>query len=78
MGEKDKKFKELQKIISSDEPWKKSVKIIKDEKQYRVSIPHKFADILKLDEGENYLEFTLITDKNTKGGFRLEAILIRE
>ena len=78
MGEKDKKLKEVQRIISPDEPWKKPVKIIKDEKQYRVNIPRKFADILKLDEGENYLEFNLIMDENAKEGFRLEAILVRE
>ncbi len=78
MGENSKAFEELKNVVSSEEPWKKKVKIIKDEKQYRVSIPHKFADRLMLEEGDHFLEFSLIMDKNEKPGFRLEATLIKD
>ena len=78
MGEIDKKLKELHKIISSDIEWKKSVNIIKDEKQYRVNIPKKFADIMKINQTKDKLEFYLIPDENIKDRFILQAELIRE
>lgn len=78
MGEiNKKKIEELKAVLSSKEEWKKSIKIVKDKKQYRVSIPRKFADLLNINERTDYMEFHLIPDENTEQGFKLEASFVR-
>ena len=79
MVEIDKsKKEELLGILSSEGKWKKLIKIVKDDKQYRVSIPRKFADLLNIDQSTDYLEFHLIPDDDTKEGFRMEAYFVRQ
>ncbi len=81
MGESHKeKVKRLQEIIgriAKEEHGKKAVNIIKDEKQYRISIPMLFAETLKLDPEKDHFEFHLIP-KGEKQGFELTAKLIRK
>ena len=70
-------MEELHKVVSPTEEWKKKVKIIKDEKQCRISIPGKFVDVLNLDVQKDFFEFHLIPDEDKKQGYRLEVDFVR-
>ena len=79
MGEITKEEREaLKKIVSTEELWKKNIRIIKDYKQFRITIPRVYADLLKIDHDKDYFEFSLIPDKDNKDKFVLEAKLIKK
>ena len=73
-----KELEELKRGIGHEnegEHRKKDMKVVKDEKQFRVSIPKRFAEILELDEKRDYFEFNLIPNNSKKEKFDLKAEL---
>ena len=79
MDESNKKIEELKEAVGFDEPGehrKKTARIIKDERQLSIRIPKKFAEVMDIDKDKDYFEFHLVPIE--EGGFRLEAVLVKE
>ncbi len=81
MGEIDKyTLRELIEAVGHldrSENKKKQSKIVKDKKQFRVSIPKRFAEAMKIDQERDHFEFELIPDRVNKDLFSLEAKLVK-
>ena len=73
-----KKLGKLKKEVGFDEEpehQRKRVKIINDNVQFRIRIPKKFAEVLKIDAEKDEFEFHMIPDEERE--FKLEGRLIR-
>ncbi len=68
----EEKLLELQKAVKEIGTKKEKVNIVKDEKQYRLSIPKHFASLMDIDSTNDYFEFELKPIENDKGGFDIE------
>jgi hypothetical protein len=64
---------ELARIVGLDddaEKFKRTARIIKDNKQYSVRIPIKFAEEANIDPKKDTFEFTLEPIEDSEGKFR--------
>ena len=78
MGEID--IEKLKKDVGFDETAEfpsKDVRIIKDDKQYRIRIPKKFAEIARLNPDKDKFHIVLIPPENPGKKYSIDIHLIR-